>query len=192
MSKHWKPSRQSADLRPSRIRREPVRLHREADLKKAEIYSREREIWAGLAGITLFAVALAALILGLSSATIFHDDPAATARDLQFGQCYDGGPNCVVDGETVYVAGEKVQIAGVSAPAIQGASCSQERDRGIDAAVRLADLLNSGKVSLSGPFRDEYGRNVRKVAVGDEDVAERMIDAGIVRRYDGTKQSWCG
>lgn len=197
MSKHWKPRKPTVALRPSqrpsRIRREPVRLEqRELDPVKAEANAREREMWGGVAGVLLFAGGLAVLVIGISAATIFHDDRAAAARAARFGQCYNSGPNCVVDGDTIRVAGRTVAIAGVEAPQIQGARCADERAQGIEAAVRLADLLNSGRVTIGAPFSDPYGRAVRKVRVGGEDVAATLIDAGVAREYGGSSPGWCG
>ena len=196
MSKHWKPAKKTVALRPavraSRIRREPVRLEPAPDPAKVEAKAREREMWGGVTGVLLFAAALAVLVVGVSAATIFRDDPDAAARANRFGQCYNAlGPNCVLDGATIYVARQKVTIAGVDAPQIQDARCDAERSRGIDAAVRLADLLNSGKVTVSAPFRDAAGRTVRKVQVNGEDVGAAMVEAGVAREYDGTRQSWC-
>jgi endonuclease YncB( thermonuclease family) len=197
VSKHWKPGKKTVTLRPavrqSRIRREPVRLEPQVDPVKAEARAREREMWGGVAGVLLFAVALAVLVVGVSVATLFHEDRAAAARALRFGQCYNAeGPNCVLDGATIYVARQKVTIAGVEAPQIQDARCDAERSRGIDAAVRLADLLNSGKVTVGAPFRDAYGRAVRKVQVNGEDAGGTLITAGVAREYDGSPQGWCG
>ena len=196
MSKHWKPRKPTVALRPSqrpsRIRREPVRLEqRELDPVKAEASAREREMWGGVAGVLLFAGGLAVLAIGISAATIFHYDRAAAARAARFGQCYNSGPNCVVDGGTFRVASGTVTVAGLDAPRIQGARCADERAQGIDAAVRLADLLNSGNVTVSAPFRDPYGRAVRKVRVDGEDVGGTLIDAGVAREYDGTTRGWC-
>lgn len=193
MIKRSKPRRPALALAPSRIRREPVRLEPELDPVKAEARARERQMWGGVAGVLLFAAALAVLAIGISAATIFHDDPAAAARATRFGQCYNAeGSNCVLDGGTIYVQGKKVAIAGVDAPQIQGARCENERARGIEAAVRLADLLNSGKVTVSALFRDPYGRIVRKVRVGGDDVAGTLIDAGVAREPGTDPQSWCG
>ena len=194
MTKPWKPGRQTVELtvekRPSRIRRDPVRLDKAPEVKPD---SPEVEIWTGVAGIALFAVAIVAAILGISAATIFRDDPAADARAARFSQCYNAeGPNCVVDGGTIYVAGEKVAIAGLAAPGILDARCDSEHSRGIEAAVRLAELLNRGQLTASRPFRDPYGRTVRKVEVKGRDVAQAMIGAGLERSDNGTRQSWCG
>jgi endonuclease YncB( thermonuclease family) len=197
VSKPWKPGRKAVALQPavrrSRIRREPVRLEPQLDPLKAEARAREREMWGGVAGVVLFGVALAVLVVGISVATIFHEDRAAAARALRFGQCYNAeGPNCVLDGATIYVARQQVTIAGVEAPQIQDARCDAERSRGIDAAVRLADLLNSGKVTVGAPFRDAEGRAVRKVQVDGEDVAGTLIEAGVARKPGGEPESWCG
>jgi endonuclease YncB( thermonuclease family) len=97
----------------------------------------------------------------------------------------------VLDGDTIRVDGKKVEIAGIAAPAIVDAQCPEERSRGIDAAVRLADLLNGGNVTVGAPIRDANGREVRKVQVGGEDVGDSLIDAGLARKYDGTPQEWC-
>jgi micrococcal nuclease len=192
VSKHWKPRRQPVALRPSRIRREPVRLEPQLDPVKVEARAREREMWGGVAGVLLFAAALMVLAVGISAFTLFRDDAAATARARLFGQCYNTGPNCVLDGDTIYVRGEKVDIAGVQAPAIEAARCPDERSRGIDAAVRLADLLNRGKISVGPAFRDPFGRAVRKVQVDGEDVGRTMIAAGLAHEYDATSPGWCG
>ena len=110
----------------------------------------------------------------------------------RFRQCYTGvGDNCVLDGDTIYVQREKVEIAGIEAPLIKGAACGDERTAGIEAAVRLADMLNSGQVMASSPIRDEYGRMVRNVEVNGKDVAKAMIAAGVVRSYTGEKRDWC-
>jgi len=55
-------------------------------------------MWGGVAGVMLFAAALVVLIVSVSIATILHDDPAVDAQARQFGQCYNSGQNCVVDG----------------------------------------------------------------------------------------------
>jgi micrococcal nuclease len=205
MSKHWNPGRLTVALkparkpalkpalRPSRIRRDPVPLSDSPDApRKLEPPSQERELWGGIAGILLFALALAIVAVGIGAATIFNDDPAADAQAKRFGQCYNAfGPNCVVDGGTIFADGERVAIAGMDAPRIQGAVCADEANRGIEAAVKLADLLNRGPVTVGASFQDEAGRAVRTVAVGGEDVGQAMVSAGLARKAGGNT-NWCG
>lgn len=182
MSKHWKPGKKTVELnpapRPSRIRREPVQLNPNVPAKpQRPINYREIELYGGIAGILLFAALIAAMIIGLAIFTVFRDDPAADARALQFSQCYNAqGPNCVLDGDTIYVDNKRVEVAGIDAPGIADAKCDAEHDRGIAAATELAMILNSGPVTLGEPFRDSLtGRTVRKVEVKGRDVAPRMI-----------------
>lgn len=178
---------------PSRIRRDPVRVPTEAELKQAEVNKRERERWGAISGLALFGAGIAAAAIAIGAMTYSSYDPAkAAAEASRFRQCYTGvGDNCVLDGDTIYVQREKVEIAGVDAPEIRGGACGDERDRGIDAAVRLADLLNGGEVTVGDPFRDQYGRLVSSVAVNGKDVAKSLIAARVVRQYNGEKHDWC-
>jgi endonuclease YncB( thermonuclease family) len=149
-------------------------------------------MWGGIAGVLLFSAAIAAAIVGISAVTIIiYASNQPEPRPGHFGHCYnENGPNCVLDGGTAYVAGERVTIAGMEAPRIAGAACPAESDRGIEAAVRLVALLNSGKVAVGGAFRDQTGREVRRVAVNGEEVGAAMIDAGVARKV-GSNPDWC-
>jgi endonuclease YncB( thermonuclease family) len=194
MSMHWKPESNAKPvvLGKSRIRRDPVPLEIKPTLHKAPRLTSEQEMLFGVAGILLLAACLVAAIVGISWATWFRDDSNAAAQSARFGQCYNAiGPNCVVDGDTIYLGGTRITIAGLEAPGIQSARCDTERDKGIDAAVQLQALLNSGSVTVSRTFRDDYGRNVSTVTVKGRDVAAKLIDAGVAREYQGTPKNWC-
>jgi hypothetical protein len=182
VSKHWKPGKTTVQLeaapRPSRIRRDPVRINSNVPAKSERPSNlRKRELFGGIAGVLIFATGIGAGVIALSIFTVFHDDPAADARAVQFSQCYNAeGPNCVLDGDTIHAGGERVQIAGIEAPRIADARCPAEHDRGIYSATLLAELLNSGPVTIGAPFRDQIGRTVRKVEVKGRDVALKMVD----------------
>lgn len=200
VSKHWKPGKKIVRLdatarpaaRPSRIRREPVQLNPNIPTRPARpVNTRERELFFGIVGIMIFGVAIAAALIGFSAFTTMHDDPAADVRAAQFSQCYNAeGPNCVLDGQTFYITGKRVDIAGIEAPGIVDARCDREHDRGVAAAVGLVELLNSGPVSISRPFRDQDGRRVRSVEVRGRDVALTMIARDMVHQAD-SGLSWC-
>lgn len=194
MSKHWSPPRHTAQLRKSRIRRDPVRLANDPRIeRKVEAISLERQLWGGVTGILAIAGALVALAIGISIATFSNYDPqAAAAEAARFAQCYNAsGPNCVLDGNTVYVDRQKVRIAGLEVPKIQDARCPQERNSGIDAALRLAELLNGGKVTMGPPIRNPSGAEVRKIFVNGDDIAPAMLSAGLARPVGEDNVSWC-
>lgn len=186
MSKHWKPRRPTVELAPSRIRRQPVR-----EEAKVEPVSPEREMWGGVAGIILFAVALAVITVGIALTPIFRG--AVAAKAPRFGQCYNSDPaNCVLDGDTIHLAGDKLEIAGMDVPRIQDARCDSERSRGIEAAVKLADLLNSGKLVNAGNVRDLDGQVRTKLEVDGRDVGAAMVSAGVARDLGSGADGWCG
>ncbi len=101
----------------------------------------------------------------------------------------------MVDGDTIYLNGDKIRIAGIDAPETHDYGCASELDRGERAASRLQALLNSGgQVTLTSIDRDEdqYGRKLRNVAVGGADVGDTLIGEGLARAYGGGRRSWCG
>ncbi len=120
---------------------------------------------------------------------------AATAITASFAFCSNGGQDdCVVDGDTFRVGGEKVRIAGIDAPETSPSRCPREAELGRAATEELHRLLNGGAITLV-PIdrdRDRYGRLLREVTVNGADVGETMIAAGVARPYAGGRRSWCG
>lgn len=113
---------------------------------------------------------------------------------LRFGYCHSGGgTNCVVDGDTFYIAGAKVRIAGIDAPETHPPRCSREAQLGEEATQKLQALLNSGAVTMTGIDRDRdtYGRLLRNVAVDGQDVGDALIAAGVARDYGRGRRGWC-
>lgn len=112
-----------------------------------------------------------------------------------FGACHEGGGrNCVVDGDTVWIAGEKVRIAGIDAPETHEPKCPREAELGRRSAQRLRELLSSGTVTARSADRnrDPNGRLLRHIAVDGRDVGEALIAQGLAREYRGGKRGWCG
>lgn len=111
-----------------------------------------------------------------------------------FSSCHvGGGINCVVDGDTFYIGGVKVRIAGIDAPETHPSRCAEEDRLGRAATKRLRELLNLGPVTTTSIDRDEdrYGRKLRNVQVNGTDVGEALIGEGLARPYLGHKTGWC-
>ncbi len=112
----------------------------------------------------------------------------------RFGLCHSGGgTNCVVDGDTFWLAGEKYRFAGIDAPETHPARCADEQARGDAATVRLQALLNAGAFSLRSIDRDtdRYGRKLRDVTRGGVSLGDVLIAEGLARPYAGGRRSWC-
>jgi len=112
----------------------------------------------------------------------------------RFGFCHTGGgTNCVVDGDTIWLGGQKIRVADIDAPETHPPRCSREAELGEAATRRLRQLLNGGAVSLQAIDRDQdrYGRKLRIVLVDGRSVGSRLVDEGLARRYAGGRRPWC-
>lgn len=157
-----------------------------------------------MVGVVLTAAACAGIAVGLSLASApgdFAQERASTSSGrtevvaaVRFDFCHSGGgSNCVVDGDTFYLAGDKVRIAGIDAPETRPPRCAHEAQLGEAATEKLRALLNSGAVTMSSidRDRDNYGRLLRNVQVDGADVGAAMIGAGVAREYEGGRRPWC-
>lgn len=97
--------------------------------------------------------------------------------------------NCVVDGDTFWLAGEKVRIANIDTPEIHG-QCDRERDLARQARERLAALMD-GTIALHRQGRDRYGRVLARVTAQGRDVGAVLIAEGLAREWKGRRLPWC-
>lgn len=176
-----------------RGRGDGTRFWPEARRKRAA-WARFFPLWAG-----------AALVGGAYGAgwidPPWSSQPAAAAAStatnpvrVNFGTCHTGGgTNCVVDGDTIWLAGQKIRVADIDAPETHPARCAEEQALGDQATQRLRQLLNTGAVSVRAidRDRDKYGRKLRIVLVDGRSVGERLVDEGLARHYAGGRKPWC-
>lgn len=129
-------------------------------------------------GIILAVLAIAAMM-------------AATALAFALPACGGGKRiDCVVDGDTLWIRGEKIRLAGVDAPEIGHAACVKERSLG-EAARAQMEKLTVGEATITREGLDDYRRTLARVRFGGIDIGEAMITGGLARRWDGSKADWC-
>jgi len=155
----------------------------------------------GLGRNELAGMLLAGIVGGLAWAMLPAAAPApaapaapAAAPRTAFGFCHSGGgTNCVVDGDTFRMAGDKIRIADIDTPETHPARCPEEARLGAAATQRLQALLNSGAVTLHPIDRDtdRYGRKLRRVEVNGRGVGDTLIAEGLARPYRGRRMDWC-
>lgn len=114
---------------------------------------------------------------------------------LRFNTCpVGGGTNCVVDGDTFWLAGEKIRIADIDTPETHPPRCAHEAALGNAATDRLQDLLNAGPFSLQFIDRDtdRYGRKLRVIVRSGQSIGDTLVKEGLARPYDGGyREGWC-
>jgi endonuclease YncB( thermonuclease family) len=152
-------------------------------------------------GLVLPVIAvLAAVLLSLWGSRVDRPrgEPARGQSEkssgLVFGLCSEGGlTNCVASGDSFYLGGKTVRIAGIEAPQLYGAACPKEIALGQKSAARLQALLNSGEIETArvGEDLDRYGLLLRRVSVSGKDVARAMTDEGLARGIGDLTRSWC-
>lgn len=149
--------------------------------------------------ITLLGGVLIGLIAGTWSGPLIPSGSAGAAPDAvasarQFGFCHTGGgTDCVVDGDTFWMDGEKIRVADIDAPETHPSRCAEEARLGNAATARLQALLNAGPVALEAADRDtdRYGRKLRVVTRGGRSLGGMLVDEGLARRWIGHREPWC-
>jgi micrococcal nuclease len=118
----------------------------------------------------------------------------ASSERTQFSMCHTGGgTNCVVDGDTFWIGGEKVRIADIDAPETHPSRCVREEDLGSRATIRLQELLSAGPIQLEtmGRDRDRYGRQLRIVTRDGQSLGMILVNEGLAREWTGSRKPWC-
>jgi endonuclease YncB( thermonuclease family) len=154
-------------------------------------------LFAGLLGFALWSGALDASMWEQNDAVEPVSADSSEASDphsRSFSIC-GAGPriNCVVDGDTFWLDGEKIRIANIDTPEIHPSRCAREEQLGQAAKQRLLELLNAGDFALQTGTRDVdiHGRQLRTVSRGASDFGETLISEGLARRWDGHRRPWC-
>lgn len=114
----------------------------------------------------------------------------------QFALCVDGSRHtCVVDGDTIWLHGEKIRIADIDAPEISQPSCEAERIAGTRATEHLTRWLNEGAFEVhpnpDGRDTDRYGRKLRVLARSGESAVETLEAEGLATRWGDSGREWC-
>jgi len=97
---------------------------------------------------------------------------------------------CVVDGDTVWIKGEKIRLEGIDAPEARG-RCYEELVAAANATERLRVLLTTNQFTILRNGKDRYGRTLAKIKIGNRSAGEIMMSEGLVRKWRGKRENWC-
>lgn len=134
------------------------------------------------------------LILGATSLSTFVEAAQSTVN-TRFAKCSSSiRTNCVVDGDTLWLNGQKVRVADIDAPEISTPRCGSELALGNRATSRLIELVNEGPFQLQawpGRDTDRYGRKLRVLVRDGRSLGDRLVAEGLARTWSGQRQPWC-
>lgn len=159
-----------------------------------------REITVGAAGMAATAGAVFFLptdAAGLDKLRLAMTAGNAPAPRIErtFSKCHTGGgQNCVVDGDTFWLDGERIRIADIDTPETHPSRCAEEARLGNAATDRLHALLNAGAFELTSIDRDtdRYGRKLRIIERNGQSIGDVLVAEGLARPYSGGRRAgWC-
>ena len=100
---------------------------------------------------------------------------------------------CVVDGDTLWLKGEKIRMKGYDTPEPTTNICGGNREKQLAARAskRLIQLLNENAFTIQRFGKDRYGRTLATIRVGGEDVGNILIADGLARSWPDGREFWC-
>jgi endonuclease YncB( thermonuclease family) len=105
-----------------------------------------------------------------------------------------GRTTCVIDGDTLWLRGEKIRVADIDTPEIIEPKCAAERQLGNRATSRFVALLHEGPFELHAwPGRDvdRYGRKLRVLVRDGRSLGDVLVAEGLARTWSGRREPWC-
>lgn len=99
--------------------------------------------------------------------------------------------NCVVDGDTVWIDGEKIRILHRDAPEVKGA-CTRESRIAAEATRHLIGIVSSQPLAIMREGKGKYGRTLARIVTPDGDAGQLLIGTGTAARWaPGNQRDWC-
>ncbi len=116
----------------------------------------------------------------------------AAAPDTARPKIVKAGLVRVIDGDTFEVDGERIRIADIDTPEVNG-RCAHESELAARATGRMRDLLHQGPFDLNPIARDEdrYGRKLRIVTRDGRSLGDILVAEGLARTWSGRREPWC-
>lgn len=102
--------------------------------------------------------------------------------------------NCVVDGDTVWLDGEKIRLVNIDAPEVK-ARCPAEGRRASAATQELAFLLHRQPIRVHRRGEDRFGRTLAALSTPAGDVGDLLVRRDLAVTWRGRREpaeTWCG
>lgn len=98
--------------------------------------------------------------------------------------------NCVVDGDTFWLNGEKYRIANIDTPEIKG-KCRAEEATAKRARQRLAEMVDGKPIRTRITGTDRYGRTLVLISDASGDIGDQLVGEGMAEVWGGDIIDWC-
>lgn len=148
-------------------------------------------------GLKLILIAMITLLVvaQISMGGEAYASGASSNTSVPFQKCATGSRKaCVVDGDTLWLEGQKIRIANIETPEVSEPKCSSELALGNRATDRMIELINEGPFELKawpGRDADRYGRKLRVLIRDGRSLGDILVSEGLARAWSGRREPWC-
>ena len=100
----------------------------------------------------------------------------------------------ITDGDTFRYRGERIRIADIDTPEVQG-RCAYETRLAAQATERMEGLLREAPFEMQpipGRDADQYGRKLRVIVRDGRSLGDQLVSEGLARTWEGRRRPWCG
>lgn len=143
--------------------------------------------------MVLVVAVLAGALLGIGSLFATGNAPQMLAA-VGLARGGDCSLVSVHDGDTIRCNGEKIRLANIDAPELEGSPrCVQMRygknpswcdfELGIKSRDALDDFLDSGSIKVERVGVDRYGRTLATISVDGADAGRHLISLGYAKAW---------
>ena len=140
-----------------------------------------------------------ALLLVLFAAACGLPEPAVAQPRPLLAKCVPGQARaadeyCLVDGDTIWIAGEKLRMEGYDTPEPQTHICGGEAEIALAhrASDRVIELLNSSDWTVEYGEPDNTGtRMLVTIRIGGRDIGDILIAEMLARSWPDGEEWWC-
>lgn len=100
---------------------------------------------------------------------------------------------CVVDGDTIWLDGEKIRLMGFDTPEPTTNVCGGSREKVLagKATQRLIELLTTNEFTLERHGKDRHKRTLAVLQISGKNVGDVLISEGLARSWPNGAEFWC-
>jgi micrococcal nuclease len=103
--------------------------------------------------------------------------------------------NCLVDGDTIWIEGEKLRMIGYDTPEPTTGVCGGEAEIALahEATARALELLNTNpwSVDYSGDIDNTGTRELVTIRINGRDLGDILIEERLARSWPDGDKFWC-
>lgn len=137
--------------------------------------------------------------IAVLAATVFLGTSTISIANPPLSKCVPGQKRavdeyCLVDGDTIWIDGEKLRMVGYDTPEPMSRICGGEREIALahEASDRALELLNGSEWTTEYGGLDKTGqRTLVTIRIGGRNIGDILIEERLAVIYPDGDEWWC-